>query len=130
MLNTYATEPMTLDVARAVSPYGDHDGVWRLDIPAAIAEAVTLTRDGLVPMVLLGIARLEDLRDIDLVESVATIDDELVALKEFVSLTPAAIAELARDLAESEAKLGAMEDALADEYDRLDEARQDDCGEL
>jgi hypothetical protein len=126
MFDLHVETPMTLDVARGVSPFDGDDETWFLEPAAAIADAWATTPADQVPWVVCGVARLEDLRDINVIESMASIDAELVRITELVPLNASTTQQLERDLADALGVLDELETAFEEQRDRVDEQRRDE----
>lgn len=126
MFDVHIETPMTLDIARGVSPFDGDDETWFLEPAAAIADAWAMTPDGQVPWVVCGVARLEDLRDINVIESMASIDAELVRITELVPLNASTTQQLEQQLADEVVGLDAAESELEERRDRVDEQRRDE----
>ena len=126
MFDLYVTTPMTLDVARGVSPFDGDDDTWFLEPAAAIADAWATTPADQVPWVVCGVARLEDLRGVDVIESMASIDAELVRMTELVPLNASTTQRLERELAEALGVLTDLESAYEEQRERVEEQRREE----
>jgi hypothetical protein len=127
MFDVHIGTPMTLDVARGVSPFDGDDETWFLEPAAAIADAWAMTPDGQVPWVVCGVARLEDLRDIDVIESIASIDAEFVRMTELVPLNASTTQQLEQELADALGVLDGLESAYEEQRERVEEQRREEC---
>ena len=126
MFSMHIETPMTLDVARGLSPFDGEDETWFLDPAAAIADAWAMTPSDQVPWVVCGVARLEDLRDINVVESMASIDAELVRITELIPLNASTTQRLEQELAAAGGALDELESDLEEQRDRVDEQRREE----
>ena len=126
MFDVHVTAPMTLDVARGVSPFDGDDETWFLEPSAAIADAWAMTPADQVPWVVCGVARLEDLRDINVIESMASIDAEFVRITELIPLNASTTQRLERDLADALGVLDELESAYEEQRERVEEQRREE----
>jgi hypothetical protein len=116
MFDLYVTTPMTLDVARGVSPFDGDDDTWFLEPAAAIADAWATTPADQVPWVV----------GVDVIESMASIDAELVRMTELVPLNASTTQRLERELAEALGVLTDLESAYEEQRERVEEQRREE----
>ena len=79
-----------------------------------------------VPWVVCGVARLEDLGDIDVIETMASIDAELVRMTELVPLNASTTQQLERELADALGVLDGLESAYEEQRERVEELRREE----
>jgi hypothetical protein len=99
MLEFRATEPMTLDIYRALTPHDhvtfDENGVtvdavesWCLDYGAALAACCDSTSPGDLAWLAHATANFDDLRDVNVIGDWATVDIAKVQIVELIPLRP------------------------------------------
>ncbi len=114
MLETHATEALTLDVYRGVSPFDPDDDTWYLaDLPA-LHDAFAVTPSGQTPYLACGVAKIEDLREVNVIEGVASIDVGRVRLTELVPLSHSTFERMADQLDDAEARLATLDDEIGE----------------
>lgn len=105
------TEPLTLDVFRGLTPDDADDEMWYVAVSAGIYDAGNVTPEDQIAWLVHGVAKIEDCRDIDLVEEeICMIDADRVRIVEVIALVDSTIVKLEKHLAEAKDRLQGLQD--------------------
>lgn len=119
---------LELDLYRGFTTHPDlvDDESWSIELGLGMCDARNVCRHGDVQWLIHGVARLEDMRDIDPIEGWASIEREKVRLVEMLPLTDSLLVTLQGEVEAAETELEGLEDRTQDLRDEIDESAEED----
>jgi hypothetical protein len=125
------TEPLTLDIWRGLCPPGYGDATaWAVDFETGLEDARAVTSAGQTMTLLHARAKLEDVREIDLVSGWGNVEPDAVEIVEAIAFDDATAFRMLDQLEADTAELEELREEIERLREEIEERRElDDEGE-